>query len=214
MTPRNARTAALTIGGALVLTSAAGMTAAQAADTQTPAGTPTIGQTYTWTALEDYTRAEFKRTEASAESRFATAETDSGQAMPLVKYGVGNLFGIADAVHTGGVHSGVDLTAPAGTEIYAIEGGKVITADWQGAAGKAVTIKTKDGYSVLYGHMNSMSVSAGDKVETGQKIGRVGSTGNSTGPHLHLGVHNAKGKLMDPLAWMDITAKELRQFSK
>ena len=90
----------------------------------------------------------------------------------------------------------------------------VITADWQGAAGKAVTIKTKDGYSVLYGHMNSMSVSAGDKVETGQKIGRGGSTGNSTGPHLHLGVHNAKGKLMDPLAWMDITARELRQFSK
>jgi murein DD-endopeptidase MepM/ murein hydrolase activator NlpD len=214
MTPRNARTAALTIGGALVLTSAAGMTAAQAADTQTPAGTPTIGQTYTWTALEDYTRTEFKQAAATTESPYATATTDSGQALPLAKYEVGNVFGIADAVHTGGVHSGVDMSAPTGTEIYAIEGGKVIAAEWQGAAGKAVTIKTNDGYSVLYGHMNSMAVSTGDKVETGQKIGRVGSTGNSTGPHLHLGVHNAKGRLMDPLVWMDITAKELRQFSK
>ncbi len=218
MAPRFARIAALTIGGGVALSATAGISTANAADTGAVAPQAAVfAQSGVWTALDDYTRVEFAaakaRIAADNQSDYPTAETPSGQVVPLAEYSVGHLFGIADSVHTGGVHSGVDMSAPAGTPIYAIEGGKVIAAEWQGAAGKAVTIETKDGVSVLYGHMNSMSVAKGDKVDTGQKIGRVGSTGNSTGPHLHVGVFKANGNLQDPLVWMDLSAKQLNKLS-
>lgn len=217
MAPRFARIVALTIGGGVALSAAAGVSTANAADSRVSTPATVIGGSGVWTAVDDYTRAEFAaakaRAEATETTKYETAETPSGQVVPLAKYEVGHLFGIADAVHTGGVHSGVDMSAPQGTPIYAIEGGKVIAADWQGAAGKAVTIKTESGVSVLYGHMSSMSVDKGDKVETGQKIGKVGSTGNSTGPHLHLGVFKANGNLQDPLVWMDLSPKQLRNLS-
>lgn len=219
MSPRIARIVALTVGGGVALSAAAGVSSAQAADSSASVPQSTvIGGSGVWTAVDDYTRAEFAAAKARAEAdqapQYPTSETDSGQVVPLEEYDVGHLFGVADSVHTGGVHSGVDLAAPQGTPIFAIEGGKVIAAEWQGAAGKAVTIKTKDGVSVLYGHMNSMSVAKGDQVETGEKIGKVGSTGNSTGPHLHVGVFKANGTLQDPLVWMDLNAKELRKLSE
>ena len=219
MSPRFARIAALTIGGGVALSATAGISTANAADSGASAPQAgVIGESRVWTALDDYTRAEFAaakaRTAAATQPQYPTAETPSGQVVPLKKYEVGHLFGIADSVHTGGVHSGVDMSAPQGTPIYAVEGGKVIAAEWQGAAGKAVTIKTTDGVSVLYGHMNSMAVDKGDKVKTGDMIGRVGSTGNSTGPHLHVGVFKANGKLQDPLVWMDLSAKQLGKLSQ
>ena len=205
MTPRRTSIAAVTGGlalGALTLVAPA----AQATE-------PTFAPSQLWTALDDVTRAQFAEARRTAEPAYDTQQSDSGQVMPLKKYEVGHLYGFADAVHTGGVHSGVDFSAPAGTTLYAIEGGKVVAAEWQGAAGKAVTIKTDSGHLVLYGHMNSMSVDRGDTVKKGDVIGRVGSTGNSTGPHLHLGVTRPNGNQMDPLVWMDLTAKELKKLS-
>ena len=215
MAPRFARTAALTIGGGLVL-SAVGMTGASATEAgNVTTQKPVIAQSTLWTTLDDVARAESGQTPpAAVESTYASAGTANGQVVPLAEYKVGHLYGVVSPVHTGGVHSGVDLSAPQGTPIYAVEDGKVVAAEWQGAAGKAVTIKTSDRHLVLYGHMSSMSVDKGDKVETGEKIGQVGSTGNSTGPHLHLGVTKPNGSLMDPLVWMDVSAKELKQLSQ
>ncbi|STZ75985.1 M23 family metallopeptidase [Bergeriella denitrificans] len=86
------------------------------------------------------------------------------------------------------LHSGIDYAAPSGTPIYAAESGVVELAGWKGAYGKTVIIKHNDRYSTLYGHASKYVVSAGQKVQRGQLIAYVGSTGRSTGPHLHFEV--------------------------
>lgn len=85
-------------------------------------------------------------------------------------------------------HQGVDLAGPEGTPIYASRGGTVTLATFGKSAGYYVTINHGDGYSTVYMHMTRYVVSKGDKVAGGQLIGYMGSTGVSTGPHLHWGV--------------------------
>jgi murein DD-endopeptidase MepM/ murein hydrolase activator NlpD len=87
-----------------------------------------------------------------------------------------------------GVHTGVDIAAPMGTPIRACKAGKVVIASWQGGYGNAVVLDHGGGMGTLYGHQSSMAVSVGQTVSSGQVIGYVGSTGNSTGPHLHFEV--------------------------
>ena len=86
-------------------------------------------------------------------------------------------------------HNGVDFGAAAGTAILAAKSGTVTTAAYSGAWGYYVVINHGDGYSTLYAHQPSLSVSVGDYVTQGQTIGYVGSTGYSTGPHLHFTIY-------------------------
>ena len=86
-------------------------------------------------------------------------------------------------------HNGVDFGAAAGTAILAAKSGTVTTAAYSGAWGYYVVINHGDGYSTLYAHQPSLSVSVGDYVTQGQTIGTVGSTGYSTGPHLHFTIY-------------------------
>ena len=83
------------------------------------------------------------------------------------------------------MHYGVDLAAGKGTAIYAAKSGTVTTAAYGEANGYYVTINHGDGYSSVYCHMTNYTVSAGDYVAQGDVIGYVGTTGWSTGPHLH-----------------------------
>ena len=85
-------------------------------------------------------------------------------------------------------HKGVDLAGPEGTPIYASRGGTVTIAKFSSSAGYYVTINHGDGYSSVYMHMTGYVVSKGDKVSGGQLIGYMGSTGISTGSHLHFGI--------------------------
>ena len=85
----------------------------------------------------------------------------------------------------GRMHRGVDQGASTGTPVGASKDGSVIFADWQGGYGRLVLIDHHDGVVTAYAHLSSFSVSAGQAVSQGQTIGAVGSTGNSTGPHLH-----------------------------
>ncbi len=94
-------------------------------------------------------------------------------------------------------HHGVDYAAPYGTPVHAVAGGKVIFAGWRGGYGKAVVIKHKNGYQTLYGHLGRILVKAGQHVDQGQTIGLVGSTGLSTGPHLHFEVRHY-GRRINP----------------
>lgn len=83
------------------------------------------------------------------------------------------------------LHTGVDIAAPSGTAIKAAADGVVIISGWQGAYGYAVVIDHGGGISTLYGHCSKLLVKVNDKVTQGQVIARVGSTGYSTGPHVH-----------------------------
>ncbi len=99
--------------------------------------------------------------------------------------------------HTRRFHAGMDFAAPVGTNIYATGNGQVISAGWQQGYGNCVQINHGYGYITLYGHMSAFKIRAGQKVKRGDVIGLVGSTGKSTGPHLHYEVH-LKGEIMNP----------------
>ena len=107
--------------------------------------------------------------------------------LPLRGAGISSGFGWRRHPISGGFkfHAGVDLAAPTGTPIVATAAGVVASADWYGGYGLCVTVDHQNGYVTLYGHMSQIAVSAGQQVQPGQSLGRVGSTGSSTGPHLH-----------------------------
>lgn len=98
-------------------------------------------------------------------------------------------------------HSGVDIGASYGSPIYACASGTVTTATYGTAYGYYVTINHGNGFTTLYGHMTRYTVSEGDYVSQGEIIGYVGSTGWSTGPHLHLTMYYY-GTLVDPLDYL------------
>ena len=108
-------------------------------------------------------------------------------------------FGAPDP--NGAGHRGMDIGAPNGTPIVACGAGTVIVASYAHSSyGNYLVIDHGDGVKTLYAHCSGLSVSAGQQVSTGQNIGSVGSTGFSTGPHLHLEVHN--GGLENPRKWL------------
>ena len=94
-------------------------------------------------------------------------------------------------------HDGIDLAVPEGTPIRSIADGLVLYADPHGGYGQFITIRHKDGYTSHYGHCRSLTVAPGQRVKAGQIIGTVGSTGLSTGPHLHFEVR-LNGSPKDP----------------
>ena len=98
-------------------------------------------------------------------------------------------------------HSGVDLGASQGTPIYAIAAGTVTTATYGDANGYYVSISHGNGYGSVYCHMTNYIVSVGDSVSQGQVIGYVGSTGWSTGPHLHFEIH-VNGSTVNPMDYI------------
>lgn len=100
-------------------------------------------------------------------------------------------------------HVGVDLTMSGayGKAIYASAGGKVIQAGWSGGYGIMVKIRHDNGYETWYAHMSSKLVSVGDRVTQGQQVGRIGSTGNSTGPHLHFELR-INGSPVNPMRYI------------
>ena len=100
-----------------------------------------------------------------------------------------------------GFHAGIDIAAGTGTPIRACRSGTVVIAGWQGGYGNAVVIDHGGGMATLYGHQSQIAVSVGTKVLAGEVIGYVGSTGNSTGPHLHFEVR-ISGNPVDPMPYL------------
>lgn len=99
------------------------------------------------------------------------------------------------------LHTGVDIGAPMGANIVAADAGKVIYAGWQNGYGQTVIIDHGAGKSTLYGHQSKIMVSYGQSVDKGQIIGKVGSTGWSTGPHLHFEVR-INGSPTNPMSYL------------
>ena len=98
-------------------------------------------------------------------------------------------------------HKGIDIGAPSGSDIVAAASGRVTTAAYSGSAGNYVVVSHGNGVSTVYMHASALYVSEGEKVEQGHKIAAVGSTGFSTGPHLHFGVI-VYGNYVNPLNYV------------
>jgi len=110
---------------------------------------------------------------------------------PVSEGFVGSSYGMRNDPFTGemSLHTGVDFAAPVGTPIFAAAGGVVVSAESHPAFGNMVEIDHGKGLSTMYAHTSRMLVKIGDFVRKGQKIAEVGTTGRSTGPHLHFEVH-------------------------
>ena len=98
-------------------------------------------------------------------------------------------------------HYGVDFNGSSGDPIVAAAAGRVITAGWMNGYGNVVILSHGDGYTTLYAHQSAILVSNGDTVAGGETIGRVGSTGWSTGPHLHWEIR-IDGVAVDPMPYL------------
>lgn len=99
-------------------------------------------------------------------------------------------------------HPGIDIAPPYGTPIVAAHSGVVTFVGWQDGYGMHVEVSQADGYMTTYSHMSAWTVQVGQLVLAGQQLGNVGSTGWSTGPHLHFEVHMPNGQRMDPSVWL------------
>lgn len=103
-----------------------------------------------------------------------------------------------------GGHPGIDIAGPYGSPILAAAGGTVVFAGQESGYGNFIEIHDSDGTYTAYGHLSSIGVSVGQAVGAGQPIGQEGSTGESTGPHLHFEVRTGlNGPTEDPLAWLN-----------
>lgn len=120
--------------------------------------------------------------------------------MPLSNARLTSQFGLRHHPILGGTrnHSGIDLAAPFATPIHATADGVVTRADWTGGYGLLVSIQHKDGVTTRYGHMSRVAVTPGQRVAQNSIIGYVGSTGRSTGPHVHYEML-VRGRPVDPL---------------
>ncbi|MFJ3306237.1 M23 family metallopeptidase [Streptomyces sp. NPDC086549] len=139
-----------------------------------------------------------KKAEAERLARLAKQYT-----LPTSSYTITSTFGEAGAMWSSGYHTGLDFAAPTGTLIKAIHSGTITEAGWAGSYGYRTILTLDDGTELWFCHQSSISVSVGQKVGTGDVIGRVGATGNVTGPHLHLEVHpGGQATGIDPMTWL------------
>lgn len=139
----------------------------------------------------------------TASSSSASSEESGQLAYPLANAVVTSRFGFRThpIFGTRRLHAGTDFRGATGTPVLAAAGGTVVSAGPRGGYGNAVIIDHGGALATLYAHQSRLSVVAGDQVETGQVIGAVGSTGYSTGPHLHFEVR-VNGTPVDPLNYL------------
>ena len=151
---------------------------------------------------------ELEKTENSLRKAIAAASGSGSVTTPTGKWAFPLRSGYTLTAHFGEKrsyenHPGVDLAVPMGTPIYAAQSGKVITAGWYGGYGNAVVIN-HGAYTSVYGHNSSVSVRVGQFVRKGQRISSAGSTGWSTGSHLHFEVRNSAGTPISPAPFIGV----------
>ena len=139
-------------------------------------------------ALEQFAQAAEKQSAKIQENQWV---------LPLESYRISATFGASSYLWSS-VHTGLDLSAPSGTAIRAVANGVVTETGYDGSYGNKTVVTLEDGTELWYCHQTSIDVSVGDTVRGGEVIGTVGSTGNSTGPHLHLEVRPGGGDPVDP----------------
>jgi murein DD-endopeptidase MepM/ murein hydrolase activator NlpD len=119
--------------------------------------------------------------------------------LPVTGYHLSARFGQRSGLWST-VHTGLDFAGPSGSTIVSVAAGTVISTGYEGAYGNRTIIRLDDGTEIWYCHQSRFGVSVGDRVGPSDVIGYTGSTGNVTGPHLHLEVHPGGGAPVDPYA--------------
>jgi murein DD-endopeptidase MepM/ murein hydrolase activator NlpD len=143
-------------------------------------------------------------TEAEAQARLGELAASRAARAPKTVLPTQGRLTTCYCMRWGQMHWGIDLAAPLGTPIYAATDGVVLRAGPATGFGNAVYIQDADGNVHIYGHMRYYSVHAGDVVHAGDQIAKVGSQGQSTGPHLHYEIHRGgmEGRPTNPQDWL------------
>jgi murein DD-endopeptidase MepM/ murein hydrolase activator NlpD len=121
--------------------------------------------------------------------------------LPVAGYHLTGRYGASSGLWAS-THTGLDFAAPEGTELRAIGPGVVTSASSDGAFGNKTVIRLDDGTVLWYCHQSAFAAKPGQRLEPGDLVGYVGSTGNVTGPHLHLEVHRKGAGAVDPESWL------------
>ncbi|MFG2196891.1 M23 family metallopeptidase [Streptomyces sp. NPDC048639] len=152
--------------------------------------------------------AKKRAAEVKAEKKRAAREAERKRlnafVLPVEGSYVSTSYGSAGGAWSSGSHTGVDFHASSGTTVRSVGAGTVVEAGWGGSYGNNIVIKMKDGTYTQYGHLSAVHVSVGRTVTPGEKIGLSGSTGNTTGPHLHFEARTSPdyGSDIDPVAYL------------
>ncbi|NDZ65445.1 M23 family metallopeptidase [Streptomyces cyaneofuscatus] len=149
-------------------------------------------------------RAKEIREEKARAARAAERARLNAFHLPVAGSPVTTGYKSGGALWSSGSHSGVDFRAASGSSVVAVGAGTVVEAGWGGAYGNNIVLRMTDGTYTQYGHLSSIGVSVGQSVSSGQQIGLSGSTGNSTGPHLHFEARTTPeyGSDMDPVGYL------------
>ncbi|MFE4620076.1 peptidoglycan DD-metalloendopeptidase family protein [Streptomyces sp. NPDC056747] len=147
--------------------------------------------------------SETSASQSQASQSSGSSASASGWVAPVTG-GFSTPYRASGSMWSSGYHTGVDFIASSGTTVRAVGAGTVVSAGWSGAYGNEVVIQHADGNYSQYAHLSSLSVSSGQTVSGGQQLGLSGSTGNSTGPHLHFEIRTSPsyGSDVDPLAYL------------
>lgn len=121
--------------------------------------------------------------------------------LPVAGYHLTGRFGDRSSLWST-VHTGLDFAAPSGTAIRSIADGRIVATGYDGSYGNKTVLRLVDGTELWFCHQSRIGVRVGEQVHRGQAIGAIGSTGNVTGPHLHLEVRPRSGDPIDPFAWL------------
>ncbi|MBI1403258.1 MAG: peptidoglycan DD-metalloendopeptidase family protein [Porphyrobacter sp.] len=156
-----------------------------------------------WTAIERTSPTAGNGAKAAYSAPFAQPTVSVPSRMPLEGSHLTSGYGMRTHPVLGGrrKHTGIDLAAPSGTPVYATADGIVGRADWFSSYGLFISIDHGADMETRYAHLSRLAVAAGDNVKKGDLIGYVGSTGRSTGPHLHYEVR-IDGLAVNPIPYM------------
>jgi murein DD-endopeptidase MepM/ murein hydrolase activator NlpD len=148
--------------------------------------------------------AEIAKLAADAEKAAAEIVRNAWQ-LPVARgaYRLSGRFGECGSLWAH-CHTGLDFAAASGTPVKAVANGVVTETGWAGAYGNRLILTLEDGTEIWYCHLTSFGASVGQSVVGGQSVGLVGSTGNSTGPHLHLEVRPGGGDAVDPYSTLSV----------
>jgi murein DD-endopeptidase MepM/ murein hydrolase activator NlpD len=156
-----------------------------------------------WTAIERTTPTGSAEAVTAYSSPVPVRSISVPSRMPLEGAALTSGFGMRTHPVLGGrrQHQGIDLAAPTGTPVYATADGIVSRADWYSSYGLYISVEHGASMQTRYAHLSRLAVAAGDSVKKGDLIGYVGSTGRSTGPHLHYEVR-VEGLAVNPIPYI------------